>query len=93
MSVVCESAEEAGRVRSQLKQIIRADYSNPPTFGAAVVSRILTTLELNIRWREELTSMRLRIREMRRELVGYLQQADTQIDFNFLLQKQANYWR
>ncbi len=89
LSVVCESAEEAGRVRSQLKQIIRADYSNPPTFGAAVVSRILTTLELNIRWREELTSMRLRIREMRRELVGYLQQADTQIDFNFLLQQQG----
>ena len=43
LSVVCGSADEAARVLSQLKIVIRTNYSNPPTFGAQVVATVLTT--------------------------------------------------
>ena len=37
LSIVTESAEESSRVLSQLKRVIRTNYSNPPTHGATVV--------------------------------------------------------
>jgi aromatic-amino-acid transaminase len=43
LSVVCGSKDEAARVLSQLKIVIRTNYSNPPTFGAQVVATVLTT--------------------------------------------------
>ena len=43
LSVVCASKDEAARVLSQLKIVIRTNYSNPPTFGAQVVATVLTT--------------------------------------------------
>ena len=43
LSVVCASKDEAARVLSQLKIVIRTNYSNPPTHGAQVVATVLTT--------------------------------------------------
>jgi aromatic-amino-acid transaminase len=72
LSVVCPSTDEAARVLSQLKIVIRSNYSNPPTFGASVVAQVLTTPELRTMWEDELASMRLRIRAMRAQLVERL---------------------
>jgi aromatic-amino-acid transaminase len=72
LSVVCPSADDAARVLSQLKIVIRTNYSNPPTFGASVVARVLTTPALRALWEEELAGMRLRIRAMRAQLVERL---------------------
>jgi aspartate/tyrosine/aromatic aminotransferase len=63
--VVSSSADEAARVLSQLKIVIRTNYSNPPTFGASVVALVLTTPALRALWEDELAGMRLRIRAMR----------------------------
>ena len=41
LSVVCQSKDEAGRVLSQLKRVIRTNYSNPPTHGAQIVATVL----------------------------------------------------
>ena len=57
LSVVCESKDEAARVLSQLKLIIRTNYSNPPTHGAAVVSAVLNTPEWRTLWEKELSKM------------------------------------
>ena len=57
---------------SQLKRVIRANYSTPPTHGGAVVTTVLTTPELRALWIEELTEMRERIRHMRSALVESL---------------------
>ncbi len=65
LSVVCSSRDEAARVLSQLKIVIRANYSTPPTHGAKVVAAVLTTPELRAQWEDELAGMRLRIRGMR----------------------------
>jgi aromatic-amino-acid transaminase len=65
LSVVCDSKDAAARVLSQLKRVIRSNYSNPPTHGAQVVAAVLTTPALRAQWEEELGAMRLRIGEMR----------------------------
>ena len=62
LSVVCQDKEEASRVLSQLKIMIRTNYSNPPTHGAAVVAAVLNTPELRTLWESELGAMRVRIR-------------------------------
>lgn len=72
LSVVCENKEEASRVLSQLKIVIRTNYSNPPTFGAQVVATVLTTPALRAQWEQELAGMRQRIKRMRGLLVDKL---------------------
>ena len=68
LSVVCTSREEAQRVLGQLTCTVRANYSNPPTHGARIVSRVLNTPALLARWDAELTAMRERILSMRHAL-------------------------
>jgi len=75
LSVVCTSADEAARVLSQLKIVIRTNYSNPPTFGAQLVATVLTTPALRAQWEAELGGMRERIKAMRQALVQRLQAA------------------
>jgi aromatic-amino-acid transaminase len=84
LSVVTGSSEEADRVLSQLKRLVRTNYSNPPTHGGRVVATVLTTPELRSLWERELGRMRERIREMRRQLVKKLAERVPQADFSFI---------
>ena len=84
LSVVCASAEEAARVLSQLKIVIRTNYSNPPTFGAQVVATVLTTPALRAMWEDELAGMRERIRAMRGTLVEKLKAAGVTQDLSYI---------
>jgi len=72
LSIVTGSHDEALRVQSQVKRVIRTNYSNPPTHGAAVVSAVLNHDALRAQWEAELGEMRERIRAMRRGLVERL---------------------
>ena len=84
LSVVCASREECTRVLSQLKIVIRTNYSTPPTFGAQVVATVLTTPELRAMWEEELAGMRDRIKTMRHALVAQMQAAGVQGDLDYI---------
>jgi aromatic-amino-acid transaminase len=84
LSVVCNDKEETGRVLSQLKIVIRTNYSNPPTFGAQVVATVLTTPALRAMWEEELAGMRERIRATRQALVSQLQAAGVKGDLSYI---------
>jgi aromatic-amino-acid transaminase len=84
LSVVCESKDEAQRVLSQLKIVIRTNYSNPPTHGAQVVATVLDTPALRQQWEEELAGMRVRIKQMRTLLVEKLAAAGVKQDFGFV---------
>jgi aromatic-amino-acid transaminase len=86
LSIVTGSHDEAVRVQSQLKRIIRTNYSNPPTHGAAIVSAVLNHEELRATWETELGEMRDRIRAMRRGLVERLAKAG---DFGFIQQQRG----
>ena len=84
LSVLCANKEEASRVLSQLKIVIRTNYSNPPTHGGAVVAAVLGNPELRALWEKELGGMRVRIKEMRQKLVDGLKLAGVKQDMSFI---------
>ena len=84
LSVVCSSKEEAAKVLSQLKIMIRTNYSNPPTHGGAVVALVLDDPALRQQWEEELSHMRNRIKQMRAKLVDGLKAAGVKQDMSFI---------
>ena len=88
LSVVLPDETQAMHVRSQLKRVIRTNYSNPPYFGAQLVNDILQDVHLRAIWVSELTQMRDRIKQMRQQFVECLHQHQTIVDFGFIL-KQA----
>lgn len=89
LSAVCSSKEEAGRVLSQLKIVIRTNYSNPPTHGAQVVAMVLGTPELRKMWEDELAGMRIRIKQMRQALQERLMAAGVKQDMSFITKQKG----
>jgi aromatic-amino-acid transaminase len=89
LSVACVSKEEAARVLSQLKIVIRTNYSNPPTHGAQVVATVLNTPVLRALWEEELAGMRVRIKQMRTALLEKLKAAGIKQDMGFITQQKG----
>ncbi|WAC72212.1 aspartate/tyrosine/aromatic aminotransferase [Roseateles sp. SL47] len=89
LSVVCSTAEETTKVLSQLKIVIRTNYSNPPTHGAQVVATVLSTPALRAQWEEELGGMRVRIRQMREALVQELKAAGITEDLSFVTRQKG----
>jgi aromatic-amino-acid transaminase len=85
LTLVCGSADENKRVLSQVKRVIRTNYSNPPTHGGSVVSAVLNTPELFQQWSNELAGMRNRIRDMRSQLVQKLKDHGVKQNFDFVL--------
>lgn len=86
-TIVAADAETADRAFSQVKAAIRANYSNPPSHGAAVVTTILGNDALRAMWEQELTDMRQRIHRMRQLFVNTLQEKGAQQDFSFIIQQ------
>lgn len=84
LSIVTTNSAETAIVQSQLKRVIRTNYSNPPTFGAKVVETVLANPELRALWESELATMRQRIRINRELLVDKLQEKAPQHDFSFV---------
>ena len=84
LSVVASDKDEAARVLSQLKIVIRTNYSNPPIHGGAVVAAVLGNPELRALWEKELAEMRVRIKEMRQKLVDGLKAAGVTQDMSFI---------
>ena len=84
LSIVTQSKDESTRVLSQLKRVIRTNYSNPPTHGGAIVSAVLNSPELRKLWEDELAEMRDRIKAMRHGIVEKLAAAGVKHDFAFI---------
>ena len=84
LSIVTQSKEESARVLSQLKRVIRTNYSNPPTHGAAIVATVLNSPTLRQMWEDELAEMRERIKAMRHGLNQKLAASGVQQDFSFI---------
>lgn len=89
LSVVTTDKDEATRVLSQLKRVVRANYSNPPTHGGQIVASVLNTPELRTMWEAELATMRDRIKQMRALLVERLHAKIPGSDFNYMLRQRG----
>lgn len=83
-TLVAADSDTANRAFSQVKATIRANYSNPPAHGAAVVATILSNDALRTLWEQELTDMRNRIQRMRQLFVNTLQEKGAKQNFNFI---------
>jgi len=87
LSIIAENRDEAARVLSQVKIIVRTNYSNPPTHGGKIVAAVLNSTELRQMWEDELKRMRERILEVRQGLVERLASASQ--DFSFITQQRG----
>jgi aromatic-amino-acid transaminase len=89
LSIVAADRDEAARVLSQVKRLIRGNYSSPPTFGGQIVATILDSPELSSLWEKELGTMRERIQAIRRALVDRLTRHTSRADFRFVLEQRG----
>jgi aromatic-amino-acid transaminase len=87
LTIVTGSSDESARVLSQLKRVIRTNYSNPPTHGGSIVAAVLGDAKLRALWEEELAEMRNRIKAMRKALVEGLKARGVQGDYSFVLKQ------
>ena len=89
LSVVAGDADQAARALSQIKRLVRTNYSNPPTHGGQIVASILTSPETRAQWEQELGRMRGRIREVRQQLVEKLRARAPKHDFSFVIRQRG----
>src|SRR5205085_6663512 len=89
LSIVTADRDEAARVLSQAKRVVRGNYSSPPGFGGQVVATILGSPELAKLWDQELGAMRERIRTLRHALVERLAVHAPGADFEFVLRQRG----
>ncbi|MDD5248190.1 MAG: aspartate/tyrosine/aromatic aminotransferase [Rhodocyclaceae bacterium] len=89
LTIVTAGKEESARVLSQVKRVVRTNYSNPPTHGGAVVAAVLANPELRQQWEDELAGMRERIRAMRVSLADKLKAQGVTQDFSFIIKQRG----
>jgi aromatic-amino-acid transaminase len=89
LSVVTASSDEAARVLSNVKRIVRTIYSNPPTHGSQIVATVLSNPQLRALWDRELGAMRDRIKAMRKRLVDSIHARVPDANFGFVLQQRG----
>ena len=91
LSLLTQHPESSRKASSQLRQMIRSNYSNPPRHGAAIIAEILNSDPLKKEWITELGNMRERLAEMRRSLISGLQAKGSSKDWSFL-NKQSGFF-
>jgi aromatic-amino-acid transaminase len=84
LSLVAGDADQAARALSQLKRVVRSSYSSPPTHGASLVASVLADPELRALWVREVTAMRERIRDLRRDLVQRMEAHTQGLDAGYI---------
>ncbi|MEC5207135.1 aromatic-amino-acid transaminase [Vogesella perlucida] len=89
LSVVCGTAEEAGRVLGQMKATVRRNYSSPPTHGGQVTAIVMNDAALRAEWEGEVTEMRVRIKAMRQKLYEVLTAKVPGRDFSYFIKQRG----
>lgn len=89
LTLVASSAEAASALMSQVMICIRANYSNPPAHGAAIVTEVLNDSRLRVQWEREVAEMRNRINRMRALFVDTLERNGVRRDFSFIARQRG----
>ena len=82
--IISTTEAQAHIAQSQMNGLIRANYSMPPSHGALVVETILADPKLKQMWRDELKTMRKRIKHLRSQLVDAIKAEGVEQDFSFI---------
>jgi len=88
-TMVAAGSDTADAVLSHAKRCVRANYSNPPRHGAAIVTTVLSDAELNQQWLGELADMRNRINGMRELFATTMKEQAPQHDFSFITRQRG----
>jgi aspartate/tyrosine/aromatic aminotransferase len=89
LTIVAKDKGSAETVQSQVKAVIRANYSNPPAHGAELVTTVLGDAELRKQWEQEVAQMRDRINGMRELLVKMLKAKGVPGDYSFITRQRG----
>jgi aspartate/tyrosine/aromatic aminotransferase len=89
LTIIAKDAQGADTVQSQVKAVIRANYSNPPAHGAELVTTVLGDAELRKIWAKEVAQMRERINGMRELLVKTLKAKGVPGDYSFITRQRG----
>jgi aspartate aminotransferase len=84
VTFVTKDADTLGRLGSQVKLVVRTNFSNPPAHGGAIVSTIFSDAELVAEWHNDLKDMRERLNGMRSLLVRNMASLGASRDFSFV---------
>ncbi|EFJ33874.1 hypothetical protein SELMODRAFT_83150 [Selaginella moellendorffii] len=87
LSVVCDNSQQAVNVKSQLQQIARPMYSNPPLHGAQIVTTVLSDPELKEQWYKEVKVMADRIIGMREALKSNLEKLGSSLPWKHITEQ------
>lgn len=87
LAIVSNDPEKTAANSSQIKQIIRANYSSPPLQAERIVTAILENEDLHNEWLQELEEMRIRIRKTRQALLKGLRENGGEDRFDFFEQQ------
>ena len=82
--LVARDGAQADIAQSQLLNIIRGSYSQPPDHGAEIIRTILEDAELRAEWETELNQMRGRMIRLREKLSEAIRQRSNSKDFDFI---------
>jgi aspartate aminotransferase/aromatic-amino-acid transaminase len=82
--LIARDAEQADIMQSQLLNIIRGAYSQPPDHGAEIIRTILEDADLRAEWEAELNQMRTRMVHLREKLAETIRQRSNSEDFDFI---------
>ena len=89
LTLVAPDAPQAEAALSHIKRVARANYSNPPAHGGAIVAAVLNDSALRSQWEEEVAEMRERINTMRHLFVETLQEKGVAQDFSFIARQRG----
>lgn len=89
LSVVGASREGAENAFSHVMHLIRANYSNPPIDGAAIVAEILNDPQLFATWQRELEQMRQRMASCRNALADTLERTGVDLDLSYITREKG----
>ena len=89
LTVIAKNEEDAQTILSHVKQAIRANFSNPPAHGSAIVETILNDPQLRAQWEGEVGEMRDRINSMRHLFVETLNEKGVKRDFSFIARQRG----
>jgi aspartate/tyrosine/aromatic aminotransferase len=84
LHLVAPSGVSIQGAKSQLSLIARAEYSNPPRFGAQIVETVLSDSGLRQQWKQDLNTMSSRITSMRKQLRANLEDLGTPGDWSHI---------
>jgi len=89
LTIIGTTAAQTQTVMSQMKLVIRANYSNPPSHGGAIVMTVLQDPKLRAKWVTEVAEIRDRINGMRRLFVDTLKAKGVARDFSFIIKQRG----